>query len=347
MLTGTILRNGLRLQMRCLPGLPARGSLQKLRRKRYSRLKFSLLFLNRLALTGFLVSVTATASHGMDPELSECKVPPGQDILTAPLLSVLTLNLAHGRKDGFNQMLQKASTTRRNLEKIAGFLSNSGADLVALQEADAPSKWSGKFNHVDFVSELTPYPCRIHGHHAQKSLYDFGTALLSRVPYTDSLSHTFAPSPPTTNKGFVMGKVLWNPDGQLQEPIAISVISVHLDFSRKKVREAQVEEMRAMLPDVERPVIILGDFNTDWTSDGSALKTIAENGGFKVYRPESTELGTYKKGKHRLDWILISDDLEFASYEVPQLVLSDHQPVFARVRLLQNTRQESENNDQD
>ena len=259
---------------------------------------------------------------------------------------MLTLNLAHGRNDGLNQMLQKASTTRQNLEETAGFLSDSGAALIALQEADSPSSWSGKFNHVDFVSELTPYPCKIHGRHAHKKLYDFGTALLSRVPYTSSLSHTFVPSPPTTNKGFVMGRVLWNPDGQLQKPITVSIISVHLDFSRKKVREAQIEEMRAMLPDIEKPMIILGDFNTDWTTDGSALKTIVENGELKVYQPEATGLGTYKKGKHRLDWILISNDLEFTSYEVSPVVLSDHLPVLASVRLLNNPRLESESDAQ-
>jgi endonuclease/exonuclease/phosphatase family metal-dependent hydrolase len=244
-------------------------------------------------------------------------------------------------------MLQKTSTTRHNLEEIADFLRNSGADLIALQEADAPSRWSGKFNHVDFVSEKSPYPCRIHARHAHNRMYDFGTALLSRVPYTDSLSHTFAPSPPTTNKGFVMGQVLWNPDGQLQEPITVSIISVHLDFSRKKVREAQTEEMRAMLPDMTTPVIILGDFNTDWTTDESALRAIVANGNLKVYQPEATELGTYKNGKHRLDWILISKDLEFVSYEVPQVVLSDHQPVLASVRLLENSLQESERSNHD
>ena len=311
-----------------------------------------LVLLAILVLTGFLMPVTVCASPETGTGSPECSLlhgqdPLGQDIITSPLLSVLTLNLAHGRKDALNQMLQKTSTTRNNLEEIADFLSNSGADLIALQEADAPSRWSGNFNHVDFVSKKSPYPCRIHASHAQKRLYDFGTALLSRVPYTDSLKHTFTPSPPTTNKGFVMGKVLWNPDGQLQEPITVSIISVHLDFSRKKVRESQTEEMRTMLPDIATPLIIMGDFNTDWATDDSALKAIVANGNLKVYQPEATELGTYKNGKHRLDWILISKDLEFVRYEVSQIVLSDHQPVLATIRLLEHSRQELKVTDHD
>jgi endonuclease/exonuclease/phosphatase family metal-dependent hydrolase len=250
------------------------------------------------------------------------------------MLRVLTLNIAHGRKDAFNQMLQRTSTTHQNLDEISDFLVHSNADLIALQEADAPSRWSGKFDHVKYISEKTPYPCRIHASHAQKYMYDFGTALLSRVPYTESILHTFEPSPPTTNKGFVMGKVLWNPGGDLPEPISVSVISVHLDFSRKNVRQAQTEEMRAMLPDIATPLIILGDFNTDWDDKDSALKAIAEKGLLQVFEPESPDLGTYKSGKHRLDWILISNDLEFVSYEVPPVTLSDHQPVKATLKLV-------------
>ena len=89
-----------------------------------------------------------------------------------------------------------------------------------------------------------------------------------------------------------MGQVRWNPNGQLPEPITVSVISVHLDFSRKSVRDAQIKEMRAVLPGLTTPVVILGDFNTDWNSNKSALRDIVLNGKFKVYEPEATGLGT-------------------------------------------------------
>jgi len=287
-----------------------------------------------LITAGVLLSQIACSMPASSPEQVSCIPAERAEVITSRQLSVLTLNLAHGRKDAFNQMLQKTTTTQSNLEEIARFLSDSGADLVALQEADSPSRWSGKFDHVKFISDRSPYPCRIHASHAQKYMYDFGTALLSRVPYTISLEHTFEPSPPTTNKGFVMGEVRWNPGGQLPEPIPVSIISVHLDFSRKKVREAQVEEMRVILQDTARPVIILGDFNTDWSKDESVLKAITTNGNLEVYQPFSTELGTYKNGQHRLDWILISKELEFVSYEVPHINLSDHKPVLATLKLV-------------
>ena len=294
-----------------------------------------LLALSSLAIVGCSIPGASAETTGMHPGSQPCEITEQQNVISSPLLSVLTLNLAHGRKDSFNQMLQRTSTTRRNLEEIADFLSASDADLVALQEADYASRWSGQFNHVEYVSSKTPYPCKIHASHAQKYMYNFGTALLSRVAFTNSILHTFEPSPPTTNKGFVLGEILWNPDERLPQAIPVSVISVHLDFSRETVRKAQTEEMRTILQDIARPVIILGDFNTDWSEDESVLRAIAESGQFKVYRAESKALGTYKNGKHRLDWILISNELEFVSYEVPEVVLSDHQPILATLKLLE------------
>jgi len=292
----------------------------------------------------FFIPLNAIAADNNVRQNSVCDLPLTDQVITSPVLSVLSLNLAHGRKDAFNQMLQKTSTTRKNLEEIADYFATSGADLIALQEADAASRWSGKFNHVDFVSLNSPYPCSLHASHAQKYMYDFGTALLSKVPFSDSVLHTFEPSPPTTNKGFVMGEILWNPGGKLPTPINVSVISVHLDFSRKTVRDSQIQEMRDLLPDIATPLIILGDFNTDWFTDESALKTIVENGDLKVYQPESKELGTYKEGKDRLDWILISKDLEFVSYQVPEIILSDHQPVQASLKLIDPLSTASDSN---
>ncbi len=303
---------------------------------------FSYLPAARLALFVGLTLCICFSLSNVAAANRQCDTSGPEDVITSPLLSVLSLNMAHGRGDALNQMLQRASTTRGNLKNIAEFLNNSGADLIALQEADAPSRWSGNFDHVEFVSENSLYPCQIHARHAKKYMYDFGTALLSRVPYTNSLHHTFEPSPPTTNKGFVMGEVRWNPDGQLTEPIGVNVISVHLDFSRKKVREGQIEEIRTVLKDMAGPVVILGDFNTDWSTDESVLKTIAENGNLKVFEPHSTRLGTYKNGKDRLDWILISRELEFVSYKVPEIVLSDHQPVFATLRLVDNSGKDAD-----
>ena len=63
-----------------------------------------------IILAGFFMPVAVNASHGIGPESVECQIPASESVITTESLSVLTLNLAHGRKDALNQMLQKTST---------------------------------------------------------------------------------------------------------------------------------------------------------------------------------------------------------------------------------------------
>ena len=103
--------------------------------------------------------------------------------LVQPELLVVTLNMAHGRKDGRNQMLLKGETIRANLLDVAALMNRSSADVIALQEADAESRWSGQFNHVELLAQKSRFNCFIHGIHASKRLYDFGTALMSATAW--------------------------------------------------------------------------------------------------------------------------------------------------------------------
>ena len=257
----------------------------------------------------------------------------GVGAIESTSIRAVTLNVAHGRKDGRNQMLLGEETIRSNLVEVADFLDRSEADVIALQEVDAESKWSGKFNHLDFLSDNSAYVCSYHGLHASGRLYDFGTALLAQKPFRDSFTHSFKPSWPTTTKGFSFAALDWNPGGALPEPTVVNFVSVHLDFSRRSVRRSQVEEMVAALSQIEGPMVMMGDFNTDWEAKESSLKSLAEQLNLSAFKPQAEGLSTYGKKGARLDWILISDDLEFSDYSVLPEVMSDHYAVAAEIVL--------------
>ena len=257
----------------------------------------------------------------------------GLGAIESTSIRAVTLNVAHGRKDGRNQMLLGEETIRSNLVEVADFLDRSEADVIALQEVDAESKWSGKFHHLDFLSENSAYVCSYHGLHASGRMYDFGTALLAQAPFRDSFTHSFKPSWPTTTKGFSFAALDWNPGGALPEPTVVNFISVHLDFSRRSVRRSQVEEMVAALSQIEGPMVMMGDFNTDWEAKESSLKSLAEQLNLSAFKPTAEGLSTYGKKGARLDWILISDDLEFSGYSVLPEVMSDHFAVAAEIVL--------------
>ena len=216
---------------------------------------------------------------------------------------------------------------------MAQVLNKADAHLIALQEADAVSAWSGKFDHVALLAEEANYSCFFHGVHASGKLYDFGTALLSRFPFKGSFSHSFKPSKPTTNKGYVAAALDWNPAGAQQQPVSIKFISVHLDFSRRSVRRSQIDEMVGTLSKIERPMVLMGDFNTDWQTEDSSLKYLAEQLDLSVFEPHAEGLSTYGDKGARLDWILISPDLQFSKYVVVPDVISDHYAVAAEIML--------------
>ena len=273
--------------------------------------------------TNASIEIAATA------EATCCTDGPVGTKLQKPVLKILSLNLGHGRKDAANQLLVRRENIYRNLNDVAVRLTNIAPDVIALQEADAPSGWSGGFDHVEYVSDQADYPSYIHGVHAESWLYSFGTALLSRATFANSGSHRFTPSFPTTTKGLVAATLNW-PNGADDQ--LVTLVSLHLDFSRKKVRQAQIDELVALAELVETPLIIAGDMNGEWTTEGSAVRILAERFNLTPFKPEAEGLGTYKSatGK-RLDWILISQELEFVSYSVLPDVLSDHLAVVADI----------------
>jgi len=254
----------------------------------------------------------------------------------SPILKVMTLNLAHGRKESLNQVFLSTSTIKNNLTDIAKVFQQQKIDIIALQEADAPSLWSGDFNHVIWLSQQSNYLNYIQASHANSWLFSYGTGLLSRWPFTDSMQHTFTPSPPTLNKGFILGQFAWKFNTK-QEAVLIDVISVHLDFSRESVRKQQLSEIKNVinarkLKGHNNPMIIMGDFNSDWFAEEKVIQAFTEKGNFHVYKPQAKNLGSYKSS-HRLDWIIISKDLDFKSMKTLPDILSDHSAVVAEVVL--------------
>ena len=277
-----------------------------------------------------LLALLLTACTQVTPPERPAPDASGATQINSPVLKLLTLNLAHGRKDSFNQLLVPNGTIVENLDDIAELLKKVDADVVALQEADGPSAWSGYFNHVSYLANAAGYPWDIYSAHVNGKRINYGTALLSHVPFIDTLSHDFPESPPTLRKGFTLGQIEWQPDDN-KPVIAVDVLSVHLDFSRKKVREQQISDILRVLNSRTNPVIILGDFNSNWKTTDSVIKVLAKCSNAQVFEPESINHGTYKKGKHRLDWALLSEDLQFEQYQVLPDIVSDHSAIVIEV----------------
>lgn len=248
-------------------------------------------------------------------------------------LRLVTLNLAHGRHDSFHQLLLSEDQIRQNIDETAHYIKALKADLVALQEADGPSWWSGNFDHVERLAKKSEFNYYIRAENVNNMLGDYGSAVLSQLPINNALGVVFQPSPPTSNKGFSVAQVQWQP-ADSDEPLLIDVVSVHLDFTRDSVRQDQIHELRAVLAPRAREagnsIIIMGDFNSEWLAREYMLEKFAKDSKLHVFEADSDALNTY--GSKRLDWILMTKDLEFIRYRVDDAKLSDHRVVIADIK---------------
>jgi endonuclease/exonuclease/phosphatase family metal-dependent hydrolase len=202
---------------------------------------------------------------------------------------------------------------------------------VALQEVDGPSRWSGGFDHAATIAGRARYGWRVRASHASSWLFDYGTAVLSRLPIVTAHAHRFAPTPPTLRKGFVISQVAWQDAANPAQERHIDVVSVHMDFLSRRARTSQVNELGDMLARRSNPSIVLGDFNSDWSVSDSPVRQLATRLGLQAYQPAAARMDTHNG--QRLDWILLSPQLSFHSYRVLPEVVSDHRAVVAEIGL--------------
>jgi len=296
-----------------------------------------------LSLGSILLTACATLDLRTIPviESTELIQAPGTSVSLPPdiasraegnIIRVMTLNMAHARNDGFHQIFQGTETARINLDTIRSLISARKPDIVALQEVDRPSFWSGSIDHVDYLTRGTSFMHYINGVHADTFGLAYGTALLSDTALTQPLAVTFKPEHSITPKGFLISTTrLADTSGA---DIKVDIVSVHLEIFSKRVRQKQAIELVRELRTRNRPLIIMGDFNTEWHQSDAVIKYIAYALGLHTFKPDSTELATFPFFGKRFDWILASSHFTFTSYKVLSEKVSDHKAVLATLRLI-------------
>jgi len=161
-------------------------------------------------------------------------------------LVLMSLNIAHGRKNTFQQFLRRKKYIRRNLSDIASLIQRENPDIIALQEADATSIWSGHFDHVKYIAHKAGLEHIMQGGHVTRKFINYGTAIISKTNLTKPRSFKFYKTIFRMPKGFVVCTVKC-PKFQIN----IDVVSLHLDPFRKAVRMKQIKELVEILETVK------------------------------------------------------------------------------------------------
>lgn len=239
-------------------------------------------------------------------------------------ISLMTLNIAHGRKNKRSQLFQTKKQIKENLKYISNTIEEYLPDLLSLQEADAASFWSGNFSHIKYILKNTSFCYSIQGEHVKGMRLAYGTAILSKICPKNSLSVCFRPVAPLLSKGFV------SCDLELDNK-KIKIVSLHLDFARSSLRIEQAKIIIKEFKEKCNPMIIMGDFNCDEKMKNSVICLLIKELKLKAYKINSKNMSTFKITNKRLDWILISEELKFLEYKVVKEKMSDHSGIFAVV----------------
>jgi len=258
-----------------------------------------------------------------------------QPVSAVNSVKVVSLNAAHSRSMGLHQMLQSSDDARVNLDAIVAVLERENPDIVALQEVDGPSIWSGKFDHVEYLARQAGFTSTVRGTHMKSPGFDYGTALMARHGLADAVSIGFGGALSVPRKGFVISSMQW--PGRLDS--SVDVVSVHLDPLRAKVRARQVNELIAVIEQRGRPVIVMGDFNDDWYDNDAAVRLLGETLGLKPHGVRCEECHTHRRMKDFVDWILVSQEIHIDEFEILSDDISDHYAVAATLHLTDTTRE--------
>jgi endonuclease/exonuclease/phosphatase family metal-dependent hydrolase len=247
-------------------------------------------------------------------------------------LRVVTFNIAHGRGLTPIQGLTSQRKLRVNLRRIAALLRELDPDVVAMQEIDQRSRWSGNFDHLDYLRVHAGFPYAAFGIvNRREGLLNlsYGNALLSRHPLVETETVAFGRRR-VGEKGFLYAEIL---AGRRSIPF----VNVHLHFSSRLRRMDQLGTLIAWLRLKQRsrtkawamPPILCGDFNNPSHRNDATAALERHLQGYSRYTLHPRGEATFPSPLPRrmLDFVFLPSACRGVSCEVVRTFLSDHRPV--------------------
>ncbi|SFF84393.1 Metal-dependent hydrolase, endonuclease/exonuclease/phosphatase family [Planifilum fulgidum] len=271
-------------------------------------------------LRGWLMVAVLGMLPAFGAEAGDAVPPKGRAV------KVLTYNIAHGvGHDG-----------RLDLDRIAGVIRRSGADVVALQEVD--KHWDARSDFVDQAAALgeklnmrvrfapiysldPPEP--------GKPRREYGLAILSRYPITRFKNHELSRiSSLEPEKG--VQKLPGFPEAVINlHGRKIHLFNTHLSWLDPEVRLLEAEEMLEIMGSARHPVVLAGDMNAlpdapeidrlrEVLTD--TFEAAGEGDGYTFPVPDPVR---------RIDYIFASPDIRVLDSRVIEGEGSDHYAVLS------------------
>lgn len=106
----------------------------------------------------------------------------------------------------------------------------------------------------------------------------------------------------------------------------LNIINLHLGLNDTE-RAKQLKEVEAFVKNLDDPYIVVGDFN-----DGNMNinEEIFKDAATKVNKDNTL---TFSTALDRIDYILVSPDIEVIDYDVLMKNMSDHYPIVSKFKI--------------
>lgn len=253
----------------------------------------------------------------------------------------MTFNIAHARGvSPVHQSLRSGDRLRANLLKIARLITRLDVDIVALQEIDQDSRWSGSFDHLKFLSEHTGLTHGVFGLTNKRTgrfHMNYGNAILSRFPIHHHESVTFDLGG-VGKKGFLFAEID-TPSGR------VPVLNAHMHHRSRPARLRQVIRLMHFLDEQRKhrkarwrtSPFVCGDLNNPSTHPDATAVLLGYLEQFDncTLLPKGRSPHTFPAlwPSRSLDFIYLPGGCTVVSSGVVRSYLSDHRPVLAEFNL--------------
>jgi endonuclease/exonuclease/phosphatase family metal-dependent hydrolase len=252
---------------------------------------------------------------------------------------IVTFNIAHGRGLSPFQGLHGRRRFQRNLQKIAKLLGELKPDIVAIQEIDQNSRWSGSFDHLDYLNALAGFPHAVFGVNNRRAggyQLNYGNAILSRHPIVSWENIPFGIHG-IGGKGFLFAEI--NVGGRL-----LPFVNLHLHHRSRVHRFRQIEQLmkylnamreRRRLQWATEP-ILCGDLNNAshrLDATASLFQYFSLQGHYTLHPPKGVRTYPAPWPRRALDFIFLPPNCRVLHCHVVRCHLSDHRPVMVEFAL--------------
>ena len=214
--------------------------------------------------------------------------------------------------------------TNGNLKKIVNFIGSVNPDIIGLIEVDSGSFRSEKNNQAETIA------WELQHDHIYQSKYS-AASVAQKLPLLNKQGNAIL-----TNQEIVSQKFHYFHEGAKRLVIELelaefSILLVHLSIKFRH-RQYQLQDLHSMVKNVEKPVIVAGDFNV-LRGDRELQLFLAATG---LRNANNNRQPSYpsRAPRRQLDYIFHTPQIRVTGFQIPQIKLSDHTPLVCEFELV-------------